>query len=328
MGTGVETTVNGLYDLVADACGTPRPARHGPAKSGEQLRSVLDVTKSRTALGLTGLVPLPDGLSRTAAWFRKAALRPDARMLARPARTVAGALRSRRITTAVCRPPGGAVRPRARRVDDALDDLARRLASRLHEKALQAGRAELAPLRVVRLDDAVRVEKDHVARLHVNRPAAVDRIGRGPEDHPRRLQLAERAARGVQMQGRRMAGVHVDDVAVRLELAVEQRHELRRETALVQDAVQSLDRAGDLEVAADSHAQTHVDVAHEKRREEAVPRGVRDRRAEAQIAEGQEVVEVAADGLGGKREPVEVVVPHLRHRSAEGSTAGCAARPG
>ena len=73
VGTGVETSVNRLYDLVATACGTPRPARHGPAKSGEQRRSVLDVTRSRSALGLTSLVSLPDGLSRTAAWFQQAA---------------------------------------------------------------------------------------------------------------------------------------------------------------------------------------------------------------------------------------------------------------
>ena len=73
VGTGVETSVNRLYELVAAACGTPRPARHGPAKSGEQRRSVLDVSKSRAALGLTSLVPLPDGLSRTAAWFRRTA---------------------------------------------------------------------------------------------------------------------------------------------------------------------------------------------------------------------------------------------------------------
>ena len=72
VGSGVETSVNQLYDLVATACGTSRPARRAPAKSGEQMRSVLDVTKSRTALGMTALVSLPDGLSRTAAWFRRA----------------------------------------------------------------------------------------------------------------------------------------------------------------------------------------------------------------------------------------------------------------
>ena len=109
VGTGVETSVNRLYDLVAAACGTPRPARHGPAKSGEQMRSVLDVTKSRTALGLTALVPLPDGLSRTAAWFRRAVVSgltrggsPDRRGWS-PARCGA-----RRIATAVMSSSGRA----------------------------------------------------------------------------------------------------------------------------------------------------------------------------------------------------------------------------
>jgi len=72
IGTGVETSVNRLYDLVAVACGSPRSARRGPAKPGEQKRSVLDAARSRTALDLTTLVDLPDGLNRTAAWFRQA----------------------------------------------------------------------------------------------------------------------------------------------------------------------------------------------------------------------------------------------------------------
>jgi UDP-glucose 4-epimerase len=75
IGNGVETSVNRLYELVAAACGASRPAARGPAKPGEQMRSVLDVTKSRAALGLTGLVPLPEGLRRTAAWFREASSR-------------------------------------------------------------------------------------------------------------------------------------------------------------------------------------------------------------------------------------------------------------
>lgn len=75
VGNGVETSVNRLYELVAAACGSSKPALRGPAKPGEQMRSVLDVTKSRAALGLTGLVDLPEGLSRTAAWFREASPR-------------------------------------------------------------------------------------------------------------------------------------------------------------------------------------------------------------------------------------------------------------
>ncbi len=73
VGNGVETSVNELYDLVARACGVTREPLRGAAKPGEQVRSVLDVSKSRTALGLTDLVALPQGLARTAAWFRDAA---------------------------------------------------------------------------------------------------------------------------------------------------------------------------------------------------------------------------------------------------------------
>jgi UDP-glucose 4-epimerase len=75
IGNGVETTVNSLYELVAAACGTSRPAARGPAMPGEQKRSVLDVTKSRAVLGLTGLVDLSEGLRRTAAWFRAGSVR-------------------------------------------------------------------------------------------------------------------------------------------------------------------------------------------------------------------------------------------------------------
>src|ERR1019366_1598563 len=130
-----------------------------------------------------------------------------------------------------------------------------------------------------------------------------------------RLELAERAVRGMQVKRRRVSGVHVDDVAVRLELPVEQGDELRREAAFVQDAVQPLDRAGDLEVVSDPHAQPDVDVAHEEGRKEPVARGVRDRGTEAQVAEWKKIVEIAADGFSGKREPVKLEVPHLRHRA-------------
>ena len=43
--------------------------------------------------------------------------------------------------------------------------------------------------------------------------------------------------------------------------------------------VQPLDRAHDLEVAAEAHAQAHVDVAHLERRRQAVARDVGDRDA-------------------------------------------------
>ncbi|HTS03612.1 MAG TPA: NAD-dependent epimerase/dehydratase family protein [Thermoanaerobaculia bacterium] len=70
VGTGVETTVNALWDGVARAWGSSGTAAHEPAKPGEQRRSVLDVRKGRAALALPEPVSLDEGLRRTAAWFR------------------------------------------------------------------------------------------------------------------------------------------------------------------------------------------------------------------------------------------------------------------
>jgi UDP-glucose 4-epimerase len=41
VGTGVETSINEIYRLLARAFGIDSPPRHGPAKAGEQRRSVL-----------------------------------------------------------------------------------------------------------------------------------------------------------------------------------------------------------------------------------------------------------------------------------------------
>jgi UDP-glucose 4-epimerase len=42
IGTGVETSVNHLYDLLLEVSGKDLPPRHGPSKPGEQLRSCVD----------------------------------------------------------------------------------------------------------------------------------------------------------------------------------------------------------------------------------------------------------------------------------------------
>jgi UDP-glucose 4-epimerase len=69
--TGVETTVNELYRRLAQAAGVTAPARHGPAKPGEQRRSVLDATRAKQRLGWTPHVPLATGLGRTLDYFRE-----------------------------------------------------------------------------------------------------------------------------------------------------------------------------------------------------------------------------------------------------------------
>jgi UDP-glucose 4-epimerase len=71
IGTGAETTVNELYQQLARLTDTPRPAEHGPAKPGEQRRSVLDATRAKALLGWSPTTSLDKGLAQTVAWFRK-----------------------------------------------------------------------------------------------------------------------------------------------------------------------------------------------------------------------------------------------------------------
>lgn len=69
VGTGVETDVNALFELIRAAAGVGRPAVHGPAKPGEQARSAIDSDRLSRELGVAVATPLADGIERTAAWF-------------------------------------------------------------------------------------------------------------------------------------------------------------------------------------------------------------------------------------------------------------------
>jgi UDP-glucose 4-epimerase len=69
VGTGIETSVVELAQKIADAVGTPLKASAGPAKAGEQMRSVLDGTKLRKAAGLPQPVTLEEGLRPTIEWL-------------------------------------------------------------------------------------------------------------------------------------------------------------------------------------------------------------------------------------------------------------------
>ena len=70
VGTGVETTINALFDEMRRALGYRGDAVHRPAKLGEQVRSVLDGSRLRKAAGLPAPVGLADGLRETLEWFR------------------------------------------------------------------------------------------------------------------------------------------------------------------------------------------------------------------------------------------------------------------
>ena len=70
IGTGIETDVNRLAELLLVATGSRSEVRHGPAKQGEQRRSVVDCAKAASVLGWRPEVALADGLRRTAEYFR------------------------------------------------------------------------------------------------------------------------------------------------------------------------------------------------------------------------------------------------------------------
>lgn len=69
IGTAAATSVNDLYGRLARLAGVTRPPRHGPARPGEQRRSVLDARRATSRLGWTPATSLDTGLAKTLAWF-------------------------------------------------------------------------------------------------------------------------------------------------------------------------------------------------------------------------------------------------------------------
>jgi UDP-glucose 4-epimerase len=70
IGTGVETTVITLFETLRAAFGGKGEVRHGPARPGEQRRSLLDASRARRVLGWAPRVALDEGLRRTVASVR------------------------------------------------------------------------------------------------------------------------------------------------------------------------------------------------------------------------------------------------------------------
>jgi nucleoside-diphosphate-sugar epimerase len=69
VGTGIETSVNELYETMADLSGRALPAKRGTAKPGEQLRSAMDPAKAERVLGWRPKVGLREGHEKTLAFF-------------------------------------------------------------------------------------------------------------------------------------------------------------------------------------------------------------------------------------------------------------------
>jgi len=73
IGTGVETPVSELYRMLAEEAGSRQPAQHAEARPGEQMRSSVDPSLAKRALGWEPRVTLREGLRRTLEHFRGAA---------------------------------------------------------------------------------------------------------------------------------------------------------------------------------------------------------------------------------------------------------------
>jgi UDP-glucose 4-epimerase len=65
VGTGEATSVNALFDATRRAAGVEAGAEYADPRTGDLLRSVLDVSRAERELGWRARTPLADGLART-----------------------------------------------------------------------------------------------------------------------------------------------------------------------------------------------------------------------------------------------------------------------
>ncbi len=70
VGTAVETSVNGLYRMLAELTGFTGEPAHGPPRAGDLRRSVLDIAAAAEVLGWRPWTHLEDGLGETVAFIR------------------------------------------------------------------------------------------------------------------------------------------------------------------------------------------------------------------------------------------------------------------
>jgi len=70
IGTGVQTSVTELHQLIAEAVDVSRPPDHAEARTGEVHASALDPTRAGRVLGWKPDTDLTEGIKRTVEWLR------------------------------------------------------------------------------------------------------------------------------------------------------------------------------------------------------------------------------------------------------------------
>ena len=73
IGTGVETSVNDLYNKLIAGADLDVPANYGPQRAGDQMRSVIDSSKALNEIGWQAKVDMSSGLEKTYSWFKERA---------------------------------------------------------------------------------------------------------------------------------------------------------------------------------------------------------------------------------------------------------------
>jgi len=72
VGTGIETDINAVFQLLRRLTGSGQAELHGPPLPGEQRRSVVDARKIEKVMGWRPTTSLEAGLTATARYFREA----------------------------------------------------------------------------------------------------------------------------------------------------------------------------------------------------------------------------------------------------------------
>ena len=70
IGTGRETSVNELYEIIRKNIGSELRAQHAEAKAGEQMRSCIDASLATKTFGWKPSMNIENGLKATVEWFK------------------------------------------------------------------------------------------------------------------------------------------------------------------------------------------------------------------------------------------------------------------